>query len=196
MKRPAAALLAVLSVAAALRASDVDAATRARAERIFSALDAFRTDGRSGTGRAPRRLTLSEDEVNAYIACRIADEDEPVLKDLRLKLLGKNGFEGRAGLDFSGAPGAGPFRGRMTLLFRGRLESAAGRARVDLEEIFCEGQRIQTDLLDFLILVGSRITGNEPFSLKDWFDLPEGVRELEGEKGALVAVGGPAGRAR
>jgi hypothetical protein len=80
----------------------------------------------------------------------------------------------------------------MTLVFRGRVESAAGRVRLHLEDIFCEGQRIQPDLLDFLIVMGSRLTGNEPFSLKDWFDLPEGIRELEAERGTLVAVYGPA----
>ena len=191
MIRPAAVVLAFFAATAALPASDVDAATRARAARVFSALDTIREEARSLTGRGPRRLTIAEDEINAYIACRIADENEPVLKDLRLKLFGENTFEGLAALDLGGAPGAGAFGGRMTLLFRGRFESAAGRVRLDLEDIFCEGQRIQPDLLDFLIVLGSRLTGDEPFSLKGWFDLPEGVRELEAGRGSLVAVHGP-----
>jgi hypothetical protein len=192
MTRPAAAVLVFFAAAAALRASDVDAATRARAARVFSALDAIREEARSMTGRDPRRMMITEDEINAYIACRIADENEPALKDLRLKLLGENTFEGLAAIDLGGAPAAGAFRGRMTLLFRGRVESGAGRVRLEIDDIFCEGQRIQPDLLDFLILMGSRLTGNEPFSLKDWFELPEGVRGLEVGRGALVAVYGPA----
>jgi len=192
MTRPAAAILVLLAAAAALPASDVDAATRARAARVFSALDAIREEARTMTGREPRRMTVAEDEINAYIACRIADENEPVLKDLRLKLLGGNTFEGLAAIDLGGAPGAGAFSGRMTLLFRGRVKSRAGRVRLDFDDIFCEGQRIQPDLLDFLILVGSRLTGNEPFSLKDRFELPEGIRGLEVGRGALVAVYGPA----
>ena len=192
MNRPAAAVLVFFAAAAALPASDVDAAIRARAARVFSALDSIREEARSMTGRDPRRITISEDEINAYIACRIADENEPVLKDLRLKLLGGNTFEGLAAIDLGGAPGVGAFRGRMTLLFRGRVESGAGRVRLDFDDIFCEGQRIQPDLLDFLILVGSRLTGNEPFSLKDPFELPEGIRGLEVGRGALVAVYGPA----
>ncbi len=192
MIRLASAALVLFSVATALPAPDVDAATRARAARVFSALDAIREEARTTTGRVPRRITIAEEEINAYIACRIADEKEPVLKDLRLKLLAANAFEGLAAIDLGGAPGAGMFGGRMTLVFRGRVESAAGRVRLHLENIFCEGQRIQTDLLDFLIVMGSRLTGNEPFSLKDWFDLPEGIRGLEAERGTLVALYGPA----
>lgn len=192
MTRPAAALLALLAAAAALRASDIDAATRAKAERVFSALDAMRNGAPGIPAGTSRRMTISEDDLNAYIACRIADENEPVLKDLRLKLLDGNAFEGLAAIDLGGTSAAGPFRGRMTLLFRVRVESASGRARLAFDDVFCEGQRIQPDLLDLLILVGSRLTGNEPFSLKDWFSLPEGVRRLEVGRGAVVAVYGPA----
>ncbi len=192
MTRPIAALLAVLTAAAALRASDVDAETRAKAGRVLSALDTIRDEVRLIPGGALRRMAIAEDDLNAYIACRIADENEPVLKDLRLKLLEGNAFEGLAAIDLGGASAAGPFRGRMTLLFRVRVESGSGRARLAFDDVFCEGQRIQPDLLDFLILVGSRLTGNEPFSLKGWFSLPDGVRSLEVGRGTLVAVYGPA----
>ena len=190
--RPLALLGTVLLLGSALAAlGQVDAATRAKGMRVKALIDMIKEETERSAAPLGRRETVSEDELNAYIACRLFDDREPVMKELRLKLLEGNRFEGMTVLDLEGADLPAPLRGRLDVYFAGRLETEAGAVRLDIGTFFINGQKVRPEILDVVISVGSRLSGTEPFSLRDWYILPYGLRDLAVDRGRLLASYSP-----
>ncbi len=189
--------LAVLLVAAAAAAVEVTPEVRARAAGIAAALDRIEAAGKPSSpvrGSAPaaapgsRSLTFTEAEFNAYIACRLADADEPFVKLAEFKLLKGDRYEGRIAIDLGKSQVSGLLAQKQDLLLSGRFESRDGQIRIDLDKLFLGTQPISPDFVDLIIAVASRLQGTEPTSLKDWYDLPPGVVRLETRPGQVVIV--------
>jgi hypothetical protein len=183
---------AALLLGSALAAfGQVDAATRAKGLRIEALIDKVRGETERAAAPLGRMEAVSEDDLNAYIACRLKDDQEPVMKELRFKLLDGNRFEGMTVLDLAGADLPAPLRGRLDVFFAGRLETQAGAVRLDIGTFFVNGQKVRPEILDVVISVGSRLSGTEPFSLRDWYILPYGLRDLAVDRGRLLASYSP-----
>ena len=190
--RPLALLGTVLLLGSALAAlGQVDAATRAKGMRVKALIDMIKGETERSAAPLGRTEAVSEDDLNAYIACRLCDDREPVMKELRLKLLEGNRFEGMTVLDLEGADLPAPLRGRLDVYFAGRLETEAGAVRLDIGTFFINGQKVRPEILDVVISVGSRLSGTEPFSLRDWYILPYGLRDLAVDRGRLLASYSP-----
>ena len=134
------------------------------------------------------RLTFSEAEFNAYLACRLADAGEPYVKSVALKLLDGDRYEGRVAIDLGKPQASGLLPQKQDLLFAGRFESREGQIRVALDSLYLGTQPISPALIDMVIEIVSRLQGVAPTSLKDWYDLPRGVTRLETEAGRVVVV--------
>jgi len=167
--------------------AEIDAATRAKAVRVETLIDKIKAEVERAAAPLGRTEAVAEDDLNAYIACRLFDDREPVMKQLRLKLLRGNRFEGMTVLDFGEVKLLGPLRGRLDVYFAGRLETQGGAVRLDIGDIFINGQQVRPDILDAVISVGSRLTGTEAFSLRDWYLLPYGIKDLAVDEGRLLA---------
>jgi hypothetical protein len=160
---------------------------RAKASGIVAALDEIEAGRRRpGPAAGSRSLTFTEDEFNAFIACRLADENEPFVKKAVFKLLAGNKYEGHIAIDLGKPQAAGLLPQRQDLLFAGTFESRDGQIKIDLDRVYIGTQAILPAFVDMIIEVASRLQGVRPTSLKDWYDLPPGVLRLETRKGHVV----------
>jgi hypothetical protein len=205
-RRPA--LIAFLAVAFALRAAsawasarEVPPEVRARAAAIFAALEKIEAGSRRPTptripasppppAPAPgsRSLTFSEAEFNAWIACRLADENEAYVKAAEFKLLAADRVEGRITIDLGKPPAGGVLPQKQDLLFAAGFETREGKIRIAMDKLFLGTQPISPAFVDLVIGVVSRLQGIEPTTLKDWYDLPPGVLRLETRPGRVVVI--------
>lgn len=159
----------------------------ADALKVFRAIETIQEAGPPPAGGL-RRITVSERELNAYIAFRIENEKEEMMKELRLKLLGDQKLEGKLVLDLRGAKISSLLPDRATFLLAARLEAGDGKARIRLDKLFLEQQPIQPVVIDLILLFASRKDNAVPSSLNEWIDLPIGIRELRVDKERLTAL--------
>jgi hypothetical protein len=201
--RQAASLAAALALASALAlaAAEVPPEVRAKAAPVFAALEKIEAEARRPTptripaappspAEAPgsRSLTFSEAEFNAYVACRLADENEAYVKSAEFKLLAANRVEGRITIDLGKPQASGVLPQKQDLLFAAAFETKDGQIRIAMDKVFLGTQPIAPAFIDILIGIVSRLQGVEPTTLKDWYDLPPGVMRLETRQGRVVVI--------
>ena len=159
----------------------------ADALKVFRAIETIQ-DAAPRSAGGLRRITVGERELNAYIAFRIDNEKEEMMKELRFKLLGDQKLEGKLVLDLRGNKISSLLPDRATFFFAARLEAADGKARIQLDKLFLEQQPIQPVVIDLVLLFASRKDNTVPSSLNEWIDLPIGIRELRADKERLTAL--------
>ncbi|GEM_PF-454299 len=201
--RMAASLAVTLAVAASVaRASaQVTPEVRAKAAPIFAALEKIEAEsGRPTPARIPatppspaeapgsRSLTFNEAEFNAYVACRLADENEAYVKSAEFKLLADDRVEGHIAIDLGKPQASGVLPQKQDLLFSAGFETRDGKIRVNMDKLFLGTQPISVAFLDLVIGFVSKLQGVEPTTLKDWYDLPAGVLRLETRPGRVVVI--------
>jgi hypothetical protein len=191
------ALAAVTAAAAARVPGPVTPEVRAKAARLFAALDDIKAEavrsrpvgpGASRPAPGSRRLTFSEAELNAYAACRLEDEHEPYVKEVFLKLLAGDRIEGRVAIDLGKPQASGLVPQKQDLLFAARVETKDGKIRINMDSLYLGTQSISPAFVDVIIGVVSKLQGVEPTSLEDWYDLPRGVLRLESRPGQVVVI--------
>lgn len=202
-RAPATALRVALAAAALAlaAAAEVPAGVRAKAAPVFAALERIEAESLRPTPKrvaggppdpasAPgaRRLTFTEAEFNAWIACRLADESEPYVKSAEFKLLAGDKVEGRVAIDLGRSQASGVLPQKQDLLFAARFETKDGMIRIMMDSLYLGTQSISPAFVDMVIGVVSRLQGVEPTSLKDWYDLPPGVLRLETGPGRVVVI--------
>jgi len=200
-KRLMGGVVALAALVLAAAAAEVPAEVRAKAAPVFAALEKIEAESRRPTPKrvpgappdpaaAPgsRRLTFTEAEFNAWIACRLADENEPYVKSAEFKLLAGDRVEGRIAIDLGRAQASGVLPQKQALLFAARFETKEGMIRITMDSLYLGTQSISPAFVDLVIGVVSRLQGVEPTSLKDWYDLPPGVLRLETRPGRVVVV--------
>jgi len=200
---PRAAALAVCALAAAALAvfAEVPPEVRAKAAPVFAALDKIQAEARSlapsrknpvpavpAAAPGSRRLTFSEDEFNAYAACRLEDEGGPYVKGAVLKLLAGDKVEGRISIDLGQPQAGGVLPQKQDLLFAAHVQTGDGRIRITMDKLFLGSQEIAPAFIDLVIGVVARLQGVTPTSLDDWYELPHGVLRLETRPGQVVVI--------
>ena len=139
----------------------------------------------SGAGNL-KNVSVTESELNSYIAYRVDVEHSDIMKELRLKFFNKNRVEGKIFIDLREQDLPKFLRPEMNLYFDGVLEIEEGKVRLVLKELFLEDQQIQPSVLDMIIYIGSKVQGEEPFSISDWWELPYEIKDVKTEKGRAV----------
>jgi hypothetical protein len=203
MRKAPIAALAVLAVLVAFvpasvrKSVQVSPEVRAKAAGIIAALEKIEADGKPSShaaGATPqpapgsRSLTFTEPEFNAYIACWLADENEPFVRLAEFKLLAGNKYEGHIAIDLGKPQASGLVPQKQDLLFAGTFETREGQIKVALDKLFIGAQAISPAFVDLIIEVASRLQGVRPTTLKDWYDLPPGVLRLETQPGRVVVI--------
>ena len=156
------------------------------AQKVLEIIDRIEKDQDPASERPLRTVVVSERELNAYIAYRIETEREEIMKELSLKLLPENKVEGKIFIDLSGRKIPFFLKPQMNVYFAGMLETEGSKARIRVESLFLEEQRIKPAFLDLIIRAISKIENTEPVSIEDWYDLPYGIRKMEARLGELV----------
>jgi hypothetical protein len=192
-----AALALVLAAAVTVR-GQVAPDVRAKAASLYDALARIESEAQRPTATriapqaAPRpapgsrSLVFSEEELNAYAACRL--ENEPYVKSAVLKLLAGNKVEGRLGIDLGKPQASGLVPQKQDLLFVARFETRDGKIRVDMDKLYLGTQPIEPAFVDIVIGIVSRLQGVPATTLNDWYDLPRGVQKLETRPGQVVVI--------
>ena len=155
------------------------------ARKVLSIIDTLIVQQMKPNPDLPEKITLSESELNSYIAHRILTEEEEIMKALQLKLFQRNKIEGKLSIDLRGQNLPSFLRPEMTVLFAGRLEVNESRIRLNLSDLFLENQRVQPLILDAIIALGSRAQNMEVTSINDWYDLPYGIQDVKTDKGQV-----------
>ena len=89
-------------------------------------------------------------------------------------------------MDLRGQDVPGFLRPEINVYFDGMLDVVEGKVRLVLKDLFLENQRILPSVLDTIIYIASKIEGEEPFSISDWWELPYGIKDIKTQKGRAV----------
>ncbi len=153
--------------------------SRQEAQKVFRVISKIERESARKADDSLENISISESELNSYIAYRIDVEKEKIMKELRIKLFKKNKIEGKILIDLSGQQIPSFLRPQMTLYFGGKLEVKGGLVRLDLKDLFLEEQRIDPNVLDFIIALGAKIENYKVWSIYDWFELPYGIKNVK-----------------
>lgn len=131
-----------------------------------------RSDGRDLTAE------VTEKELNAYIANRLAQEKRPVVKSLKVDLLDRNHVQGkiRFAVDFINL--ADLLGDDLDFDFKGIFYTRDGAARLDLISLHLCGQPVKPQVLDYVLSTAARYYGAELGSSSDWYKLPKGIKRI------------------
>lgn len=186
MIRRAAGIAFVLVLAVLAAQGEIPPDVRARAVKVIESLEKVKQEQARSPSRVPRTVAVSEADLNAWIAYRIAAEPDKHLQSCEIRLLSGDRFEGKIVLDLSGTPATMLLPSRTELFFSATGESRDGKIRIQLSELFLGSQRISPAVIDRVIAFVSSLEGTPPTSLNDWYGLPYGIRRLESRQSLLV----------
>lgn len=177
---------AILVLCLSLLASGTQKYSFQEVDKVLKAIDRVERETATQTKRPLKKISITESELNSYIAYRIEKENEKFIKELRLKLFKKNKVEGIVLVDLRGERVPKFLRPQMTLYFGGKLEAKDGLVKFILKDLFLEEQRIDPKLLDFIIVFAAKIENYEVWSINDWWELPHGIKNVETENHKVV----------
>jgi hypothetical protein len=149
--------------------------------------------------RPARRTTLTENELNSYLAFDSAPLVPPGVADPSVTMVGSGRVSGRAVVDLDAVRKANPptslfdprtlLRGQLPVTLSGTLRTHEGAAQFDLESATIGGVPVPRVLLQEIVGYYSK-TPDSPsgFRLDASFQLPAGIREIQVEPGQAVVV--------
>jgi len=167
-------------------AGDFEDYSKQEAAKVMKLIEQIQRDQAEGITGGSRRVVVTESELNAYFAYRIEAEHSEVMKELRVKVFEKNRIEGKIFIDLRGQALPKILRPEMNFYLDGTIEVKDGLGRLNLKSLYLENQKIQPEILNLVIYVGSKSQNMEPFRLDDWFELPYGIKNITSEKGRAI----------
>ncbi len=189
------ALLVVVILAAA--ASLASAQARRDADRLQQKIDQIAEHGLSRR-KAVLRTSISETEVNSYLAVYGKGQLPAGVVEPRLTILGEDRVSGRAVIDLdevrrNGSGGwldpASYLTGRVPVFAQGVLRTKDGVARFRLDSAQVAGITVPKSILQEIVGHYTR-TPDMPngVSLDEPFPLPAGIRQIEMRRGEATVV--------
>jgi hypothetical protein len=186
MKKCAAAALALVALSVPGLRAEVPPETRDRALKVIAALEKLEADAARPKPRAPQSYTVTESDLNAWIAYRITTEMGEFVRSVELRLLDDNRAEGKIAIDLSGSPASVLLPARADFFFSARGETKVGKIRITIDSLFLGTQSLSPAFIDTVISVVAGLEGQPATSLKDWYPLPYGIRRLQSRPGRLI----------
>ena len=147
----------------------------------------------------PRRTTVTENELNAYLASEAGSHLPVGVADPSVSILGPGRVLGRAVVDLdsvrkqknptSPLDPMSFLTGRVPVTAVGTLATGNGKGRFALESASVAGVPIPTSMLQEVVAFFSRTPENPAgISLDAPFSLPAGIREIQVERGQATVV--------
>src|SRR3954453_4181425 len=154
---------------------------------------------RTANARQPVRTTVTERELNAYLAYEMTEDFPTGVVEPSVTILGTGRFSGRAIVDLDRVrkernPTSilDPFyymSGRLPVAATGVLRTAAGVGRFELESADVAGLPIPKMVLQQIVTYYSRAAGYPSgLNLDDPFDLPASIQEIRVDSGQAIVV--------
>ena len=149
--------------------------------------------------RQGRRTTVTESEVNAYLAYDAGTQNPAGVVEPSVTILGAGRLSGRAVVDLDAvrkSKNATSFwdpmsylTGRLPVTATGTLKTSNGTAQFVLETAAIGGVPIPKLLLQEIVSYYSRTTSNPAgIGLDDRFALPARIREIQVERGQAIII--------
>jgi hypothetical protein len=160
--------------------------SRDRALKVIAALEKLEGEQGRPSSRSGSSYTVSEADLNAWIAYRISTEMEKFVRSCELRLQAGNRAEGKLVIDLGGSPAAAFLPSPIDFFFSATAETRDGKIRITMESLFLGAQRLSPAFIDTVIGIVSGLEGQPATSLHDWYPLPYGIRRLESQPGRLV----------
>ncbi|MBD3415366.1 MAG: hypothetical protein GF421_13175 [Candidatus Aminicenantes bacterium] len=132
-----------------------------------------------------RQVKVTESELNSYLAFRL-EHEEDVMKELKLKLFEENRIEAKVVLRFQGKGLPSLLMSRMIFYFDGVIRVKDGMVRLRIRELYLNQEPVDPLLLDTVIYLSSQFLGTENNSLKDWYELPYGIKDVRIQRSAAI----------
>lgn len=139
---------------------------------------------RSDPGELAARVT--EKELNAYIAYRLAREERPFIDTLEIDLMDGNHVGGRLTFDARRLNLDTLLGTELVFDFKGILDTRDGAARLDFISLQLNGQPVKPQVLDFVIGTAALVYGMESGGSGDWYELPKGIKRIMVNKAVAV----------
>ena len=147
----------------------------------------------------PRRTTVTENEVNAYLVYEAGNQIPVGVVEPSLTILGTGRLSARAVVDLDAVRKARTssslldplnfLTGRLPVTATGVLKTGNGMGKFELENSSVAGIRVPKILLQEIVSYYSR-TADKPegIGLDDPFELPARIREIQVERGQAIIV--------
>lgn len=153
----------------------------------------------ANSARRPARTTVTEREVNAYLAFEAADEFPTGVVDPSVTILGTDRVTGRAVVDLdrvrqqrnptSLLDPVRYLRGRLMVKVTGLVHAKDGVGRFEFEEADVAGVPIPKFLLQQIVSYYSRSSARPSgIGLDDAVSLPSGIQEIRVERGQAIVL--------
>ncbi len=129
---------------------------------------------------------VTERELNAYIAHRLAQEKEPVCDNLMVSLLDDNHVQGKIWFDAKRLSLDTLLGENLVFDFKGVFLTRDGAARIDLISLQLNGQPVDPQVLDFVVHTAALVYRTESSGINDWYELPKGIKRITLKKATAV----------
>jgi hypothetical protein len=169
----------ILILSFSIFASGIQDYSRQEAQKVLRVISKIERESSRKTGDSLENISITENELNSYIAYRIEVEKAKIMKELRVKLFKRNKIECKILIDLSGQQIPSFLKPQMTLYFGGKLEVKESQVRIVLKDLFLEDQRIDPNVLDLIIALAAKIENYKVWSINDWFELPYGIKDVK-----------------
>jgi hypothetical protein len=147
---------------------------------------------------APRKTVLSDAEINSYLRFHAADQIPVGLTEPTLSALGDGRVAGRAVVDLDAVrkqkqrgwlDPLGYLAGRLPLTAQGRLTTANGVGRFELESAELSGVSVPKTLIQELLSYYSATPENPSgINMDAPFELPSRIREIQVARGNATVI--------
>lgn len=157
-----------------------------RLMKVFQAIGELEKAQLEASPQSLRSLALREEELNTYIAYRISTDPVELLKELRLKLLDGDQFEGKAVFDLSQENLPAIVPKEAVLFFSASFTIEGGRIRFVFHKIFLGTQELAVDFVSEMVRMIA-VAHNAPAEgLNRSYDLPYGIKDIKLKKGKAI----------
>jgi len=165
--------------------AELPASMKKDALKVQKELGRIEVENLAGRTGPLKTIDFTETEFNAWLAFRLDEEKEDVLRELALKLLPENRIEGKAFIDLSRARLPLGFKPRFNLYFSARVLVQSGAAKIEFTQVFIEGQQVSMILLDLMIAAAAGLGKSDAAAIKEWVLLPYGLQNLRIDTGRV-----------
>ncbi len=157
-----------------------------KVKKVLQAIEEIEKAQIDGSRSVRRSLTLSESELNAYIAYRIITDPLELIRELELRLLDNNRFEGKAVFDLSQENLPHFIPPKATLFFAASFRVEGGRIYFTFRQIFLGAQELSVDFVSEMIKALAIAHNEPPEGLNRSFELPFGIKDIKSKKGFAI----------
>lgn len=137
------------------------------------------------TGKPQGKVAeFSQDDFNAFFQNFLVGQI-PAVKSVELKLLPENKLEGHLVLNLKDFQLPQYFKEEINIYFGATIVSRDRKVQLLFKDLYLETQKIEPQVLDFLIDSIAKTQNLEPHHLSDWYDLPGGVEKISTVQGKI-----------